>query len=315
MPNELTNLEFSLTDEVGGRPLTPETVDLPTLRGFLEEVETLIKGDMPGASLADSQVRIEKGSVKIAALVAALLASDARADLATLSQSGDLDLIQPRRAKVVEDWQKRARHSAVRVYAILPGQGAKVIRITSTSQFQHGGEKAWVSVEKYLTGKVVDLGGKQKPNVHLILADTGESMRVDATEQQLAAEKQNQLYKDVTLRVQGEQHLHTKALRNLRLARPSSNDRKNINGAIKSLTVFPAIWRRNFRGRPAFPGQTSIECVRSILPIRRQTQLSRNLRDNHPRGRKAALFGRVWKLSHNLCDNCRPRFLNPCWAN
>ena len=79
-----------------------------------------------------------------------------------------------------------------------------------------GGEKAWVSVEKYLTGKVVDLGGKQMPNVHLVLADTGESMRVVATEQQLAAEKQKQLYKDVTLRVQGEQHLHTKALRNLR---------------------------------------------------------------------------------------------------
>jgi len=74
-----------------------------------------------------------------------------------------------------------------------------------------------MSVEKYLTGKVVDLGGKQNPNVHMILADTGESVRVDATEPQLAAEKQNQLYKDVTIRVQGEQHLHTKALRNLRL--------------------------------------------------------------------------------------------------
>ena len=53
--------------------------------------------------------------------------------------------------------------------------------------------------------------------MHLVLADTGESVRVGATEQQLAAEKENQLYKDVTLRVQGEQHLRTKALRNLRL--------------------------------------------------------------------------------------------------
>jgi hypothetical protein len=79
------------------------------------------------------------------------------------------------------------------------------------------GENAWVSVEKYLTGKVVDLGGKQNPNVHLVLADTGDSARVGSTEQQLAAERQNQLYKDVTLRVQGEQHLRTKALRNLQL--------------------------------------------------------------------------------------------------
>ena len=46
MPGELTELEFSLNDVVDNRPSTPETVDLPTLRGFFEEVETLIKGDV-----------------------------------------------------------------------------------------------------------------------------------------------------------------------------------------------------------------------------------------------------------------------------
>jgi hypothetical protein len=49
------------------------------------------------------------------------------------------------------------------------------------------------------------------------LADTGETVCVDATEQQLAAEKENHAYKNVTLRVQGEQHLRTKELRKLRL--------------------------------------------------------------------------------------------------
>ncbi len=88
---------------------------------------------------------------------------------------------------------------------------------TNTTQFQHAGEKACVSVEKYLTGKVVNLGGKQDPNVHRVLADTGESLRVAATELQLAAERENQVYRLVTLRVQGEQHLQTKALRNLHL--------------------------------------------------------------------------------------------------
>lgn len=217
MPNELTEMVFSLDDVIGGQPLTPETVDLPTLRGFLEEVETLIKGDVPGASLADSRVRIEKGSVKVVALVAHLLAGAAQADFAKLEQTGDLDSIQPKRAQVIERWQLRARRSPSRVYSIADGTGGHAVRVMKTSQFQHGGENAWVSVEKHLTGKVVDLGGKQDPNVHLVLADTGESVRVGATEEQLGAEKENQLYKDVTLRVQGEQHLRTKALRNLRL--------------------------------------------------------------------------------------------------
>src|ERR1035441_2437462 len=217
MPNELTELEFSLNDVVGGKPLTPENVDLPTLRGFLFEVETLIKGDVAGASLADSRVRIEKGSVKVVALVSYLLATDTRADMAKLDQTGDLDAIQPKRAQIIESWQARVRRSPSRFYSIPDGAKKREVRITNTSQFQHAGENSWVSVEKHLTGKVVDIGGKQDRNVHLVLADTGESVRVGATEQQLAAEKENQLYKDVTLRVQGEQHLRTKALRNLRL--------------------------------------------------------------------------------------------------
>jgi hypothetical protein len=217
MPGELTELEFSLDDEIGGRPLTLLTVDLPTLRGFLEEVERLIKGDVPGASLSDSRLRLEDGSVKLVALVAHPLAADVRSDLAKLNQTGDLDAIQPRRAEVIEQWQTRARRSPSRTYSIQTSSTSRAVRIANTSQYQHGSENAWVSVEKYLAGKVVNAGGKQDPNVHLVLADSGESVRISATEQQLSAEKENQLYKDVTLRVQAEQHMRTKALRDIRL--------------------------------------------------------------------------------------------------
>lgn len=217
MPGELTELEFSLDDVIGGRPLTPWTVDLPTLRGFLEEVEKLIKGDVAGASLSDSRLRLEEGSVKLVTLVAHLLAADVRSDLAKLEETGDLDAIQPRRAEVVELWQARTRRFSSRTYSIQTSSAHRPLRIANTSQFQHGSENAWVSVEKYLTGKVVNAGGKQDPNVHLVLADTGESVRISATEQQLGAEKENQLYKDVTLRVQAEQHVRTKALREVRL--------------------------------------------------------------------------------------------------
>lgn len=216
MADQLTELEFSLNDVIGGQTLTPTNIDLPTLRGFLHEVEDLIKGDLPGASLADSRVQIKEGSVKIVALVAHLLASDTNADLAKLGQTGDLDSIQPSRAKIIERWQSRTRRSPSRSYSVPGGVNHQSIQISNTSLFQHAGENSWVGVEKYLAGKVIDLGGKS-PNVHLILADTGETVCVDATEQQLAAEKENHAYKNVTLRVQGEQHLRTKEFRKLRL--------------------------------------------------------------------------------------------------
>ena len=248
MPIELTELEFSLEDIVDGQPLTPETVDLPTLRGFLEEMEALIKGDVPGASLADSRIRIETGSVKVVAFVAQLLASDVRADLAKLRETGDLDVIEPKRAQIIEQWQKRVRRAPSRVYALGGGADGGSIRVQSTSQFQHGSENAWVSVEKYLAGKVVNAGGKQDPNVHLVLADTGQSVRVGATEQQLGAERENQLYKEVTLRVQAEQHLRTKALRNIRLLQFLPQATEADEQALASL------WRN---GRDAWKGVAS----------------------------------------------------------
>ena len=217
MPNELKELDFSLDDVIGGQPLTLENVDYPTFRGFLDEVETLIKGNVPGASLADSRLRIETGSVKVVAFVAPLLAADLQTDMARLEETGDLDALQPKRAGIIETWQTRAHRSPNRRYFISGGAGVPAISVLNGSQFQHRSENAWVSVEKYLTGKVVNAGGKQDPNNHLVLAESGESLRISATEQQLAAEKENQLYKEVTLRVQAEQHLRSKQLRDIRL--------------------------------------------------------------------------------------------------
>jgi hypothetical protein len=217
MLGDPTAIEFHLNDVTDNRPLTLSTVDLPTLRGFLEEVEKLIKGDVKDASLSDSRVRLEEGSVKLIAMVAGLLAADVQSDMARLGEKGDLDSIQPRRAEIIEQWQSRTRRFPSRTYSIQSGHGVRPLRISNASQFQHGSENAWVTVEKYLSGKVVNAGGKQDPNVHLVLADSGESVRVSATEQQLGGEKENQLYKDVTLRVQAEQHIRTKALRDVRL--------------------------------------------------------------------------------------------------
>ncbi len=206
-----------MDDRIGDQPLTPETVDLSTLRGFLEEVEKLIKGDFPDASLADSRVRIEAGSLKVVTMVSTVLAINLRQDIRTLAATADLDAIQAKRAQIVETWQTRAHRSPSRIYTLDSVESESPIRITPTSRFIHGSERAWVSVEKYLSGKVVDLGGKQDPRIHLVVGETNESIRIGATEKQLTSERENQIYRQVTVRVLGEQHLRTKKLRNLHL--------------------------------------------------------------------------------------------------
>jgi protein-L-isoaspartate O-methyltransferase len=73
---------------------------------------------------------------------------------------------------------------------------------------------AWVPVEKYLSGQITDLGGTTKANVHLKL-DSGRVLTIASSQQLLAEEKQNRLYKPATLRVMAEEHLDTGELRNL----------------------------------------------------------------------------------------------------
>jgi hypothetical protein len=214
MPAELTEFDFAVEDELDGRPLTPDNVSLPILRGFLGEVETFAKGDLPGITLAESKVRIQEGSLKVQMFVGAALAFSIQGDLEKLKQTGDLDLIHAGRAKIIETWQNRAEKSSKRNYSI--GADRLSVRINGQSNYEHGNEKAWVNVEKYFTGKIFNAGGKQEPNVHIQL-DNGQVLRVDATEQQLSAKEDNVLFKTVTLRVRAEQHLRTKALRKLQL--------------------------------------------------------------------------------------------------
>lgn len=212
----LVHMEFKLEDRIGGQPLMADNVGLPLLREFLTEVEAFIKGDDSQANLADSIVRVESGSLKIVVLATSVIAASVAADVQSLNVRGDLDAIQPKRAAIVEKWQSRAERNPDRTYTVAPDSQVSA-KISKNSKFTHQNEMVWVEVKKYLTGQVVDLGGKQSPNIHLVLSDTGDSLRIDATSEQLSAETENHLYKVVTLRVRAEQHLQNKRLRKIKL--------------------------------------------------------------------------------------------------
>jgi len=214
MDVDLTELDFAVEDDLGGKPLTPENVNFPILRNFLEDVETFLKGDVPGITLNESRVQLDHGSLRIRAFIASALAFSVLGDLEKLQLSGDLDSIQPRRAKIIERWQSNSGKFSRRNYRI--GSGQINLQISERTKFAHKNEKLWVDIEKYFTGKVYEAGGKQKPNLHIDLGN-GLTVCVDATEKQLAEVEGNLLFKSVTLRIRAQQHLATKELRHLHL--------------------------------------------------------------------------------------------------
>ena len=218
MPSLGQPLAFSLFDEVEGQPLTPKNVDLLTLHQFMGEVIDLLQGDAKRAEMEQPTVAIEDGSVKLVSIVTPLLAAAFQADMQMLATSADLDSISPKRAQVIEMWQGRTtKAESKRRYSIAPDAerpDGMLVRIDRESTFRHRQLDNWVRAEKYITGRVVDLGGKTKPNVHLVLP-SGESIKVEASESQL--EGADYLYKAITLNVHAMEHIRSGQLRDLRL--------------------------------------------------------------------------------------------------
>lgn len=217
MPTPENRLEFRLVDRTENLELTPDTVDLPTLRGFLSEIEDFIRGNERKALLKDSRVRIEKGSLKVLLTVPAALGRSVETDIRHLNETRDLDTLQPKRAAVLETWWERTKRYENRSYTVgwtTPRKSSLLVR--RDTDWSRGSANAWVAVEKYLTGRVVDLGGKTKANVHLALPD-GRGLVVEASEEILSAEEENHLYRDMTLRVLAEENLYNGEMRGLRL--------------------------------------------------------------------------------------------------
>lgn len=211
-------LSFSLHDEVEGRSLTPENVDLLTLHQFMGEVIAIVQGDASRAAIGQPSVSIETGSVKLISLVPVIVAASLHHDLKDLARLGDLDAISAKRAEVIEKWQARAANEGSKrrydLLAEVEGEPPARLEVTRKTEYRHKQEDSWVLAEKYITGRVVDLGGKTIPNVHLVLA-SGHSVKIDATEAQL--EGADYLYKEMTLNVSVKEHIHTGEIRQARL--------------------------------------------------------------------------------------------------
>ena len=220
-------ISFSLHDELDGRPLTPENVDLLTLHQFMGEVIALVQGDFSRGEIGQPTVSIEKGSVKLVSLVPVIVAASLYQDLAELSRSRDLDSI------------------SYDLLAAVDGEAPTRVTVSPETNFRHLQLDSWVHAEKYLTGRVVDLGGKTKANVHLVLT-SGESVKIDATEDQL--EGADYLYKSITLNVSVKEHIRTGEIRQARLIDVVKPLREVDEDKLKSL------WRK---GREAWAGINS----------------------------------------------------------
>ena len=212
--NPVNELRFAVSDRINNVEVGPKHVPLALLVEFQKEVSDFLKGSGRDIDPMQVQVAVEEGSLCLVAS-GLLAATSLWADLEHLKSPDSLNLIDSKRASVVEHWQTAARQNLKRRYQVVDRDAKFGFSVDSSSQFRRV-EEVWVHVEKYLHGKVLDLGGKTRPNVHLEV-EGGVTLMVAASQELLAKEEQNHLYRPALLHVTAEENLLTGALRNLRL--------------------------------------------------------------------------------------------------
>ncbi len=207
-------LRFALRDRINGVDVGPKHVPLSLLGEFQKDVSDFLQGSSRDVNPAEVLVSVDEGSLVLVA-TGLLGASTLWSDVARLSDPTSQEAIDPKRAAVVERWQIQARTNPQRIYRLEDAASRPLATVNARSNFRRPVD-TWVTVEKYLHGKVVDWGGKTKANVHLVLED-GKSLVVAATQQLLAQESENRLYRPALLHVTAEENLSTGELRNLNL--------------------------------------------------------------------------------------------------
>lgn len=212
--NTINQLRFAVSDRINGVEVSPAHVSLALLGEFQKEVGEFLKGVSREIELGKISVAIEDGSLAFVAN-GLLAASTLWVDLEHLKAADSLSLIDSKRASVVEHWQATALKNPHRRYSVAAPSDLVFFSVDSKSNFRRQ-EDAWVHVEKYLYGTVVDLGGSPKANVHLKL-ENGGLLTIASTQDLLAQEEHNRLYRPALLHVAAEENLLTRELRNLNL--------------------------------------------------------------------------------------------------
>lgn len=256
-------LYFSVDDTVQGDQLSLNNLSLPIITELVESVTKFIKGSS-NVDLNDVKVLVKTGSFAIAVAPSPVI-EPAIADYYTMKTTHSLEGIDPKRARIITDWQERVMKNPDRSYLIavdsdMTSQSLDKIIINKDSDYRIAVEDQWVQTETYLYGRVFDMGGKSKPNVHLAL-EAGNAITLDAEEELLADDAENHLYKNRLVRIRAEQNLRTKELRKEALVsfekydpRFDDNEFQALSEKVKSLWAdVPDIvaWVEDARGNYA----------------------------------------------------------------
>lgn len=198
-------IEIRIIGRKGVVSLTPDNYDIKEIKDLLERAEDLL---FPGqkANRPTISYQILEGSVVHRFKTSLQTVIGFSAIIAQLQTHQKTDFLEPDTAKAMDAFQNMAIKHDYEFQVTSSVENAPILKIDKTTKF-HQHQPQWVDGEFYFYGQITNMGGKGKPNFHIV-TDEG-TVLVQTPREFLEHYEKNPLYKTYGIRATGKQNLAT----------------------------------------------------------------------------------------------------------
>jgi len=204
--NNIGEITFEIKGNIGNIALTPDNYDVFNLPQIVEDVKNMLFPNGRGKESPIVTYEMREGSVKHVFKTRIQKVMEFSAVLSMISANKSLEGLIPNTAKAFEDIQQISRKQGF-TFDIFTSANPKLsVKIAPETNYVQTAQP-WVDAEFYFYGKLVDAGGKDKANIHLLTEDYG-MLRISVEKNYLRDIEGNPLYRNFAVRVRGKQNMY-----------------------------------------------------------------------------------------------------------
>lgn len=201
---ESGKIEIRVIGRIGNEPLSPENFAIREIRSLFDVVETMLYPNQKN-SRAPITYSLESGSVRNIFKTTLQSAAAFIAIVSLVQQTGSLEGLELPTARALHEVQKSAVRNNFTYEFGTPYEDKPYLTISKDTTY-HIDENLWADAEFYFYGVLVNAGGKDKTNIHLLTKDNG--LLTIATEKEFLQNlEENVLYKHFMVRAVGRQNI------------------------------------------------------------------------------------------------------------
>jgi hypothetical protein len=209
-------IEIHITGNNGNESLSPDNFDIREVKKLLDGIEDML---YPNNKQARPTITysVESGSVRNIFRTSLQAVASFTAILNMIAAERSIDNLEVTTARAFENIQQSAKQSNYSFEFMTSQVKEAILKITpDTNYFRN--EDLWADAEFFFYGELINAGGKNEPNIHLVTKEAG-TLLIDVDKEFLKQQDENILYKEYGVRVQGKQNIATGELdkRNLKL--------------------------------------------------------------------------------------------------